>query len=289
MKIRSIGIDLGKTTFHLVALGERGKAIIKKKFSRKQLLSFTANLLPSLIGLEACAGSQFLGRALREQGHDVRLIPAQFVKPFVKSNKNDYLDAEAIAEAVERENMRFVPIKTDDQLDLQALHRVRDRLVSRRTVVINQLRAFLHRAKRGSKRHLICDGRGIPLAIELTGANCHDSTQALPLLDAIPPLPGLRGRPRCRPDCVLGDRAYDAENIHRALRARHILPLLAMRNTENGSGLGRRRWVIERTFAWMNQFRRLRLRYEKRADMHKAFLSLACVLICWNFLQGQFP
>jgi transposase len=143
MNICSIGIDLGKTTFHLVALGERGKTIIKKRFSRKQLLSFTANLERSLIGLEACSGSHFLGRALREQGHDVRLIPAQFVKPFVKSNKNDYLDAEAIAEAVERENMRFVPIKTDDQLDLQALHRVRERLVSHRTSVINQVRSFL--------------------------------------------------------------------------------------------------------------------------------------------------
>src|SRR6201999_2129801 len=87
--------------------------------------------------------SHFLGRALRGQGHQVRLIPAQFVRPFVKSNKNDYRDAEAIAEAVERENMRFVPIKTEDQLDLQALHRVRDRLISRRTAVINQLRAFL--------------------------------------------------------------------------------------------------------------------------------------------------
>jgi transposase len=143
MKIRSIGIDLGKTTFHLVALGERGKTVIKKKLSRKQLLPFTANLQRSLIGLEACSGSHFLGRALSQQGHDVRLIPAQFVKPFLKSNKNDYLDAEAIAEAVERENMRFVPIKTDDQLDLQALHRVRERLVSRRTAVINQVRAFL--------------------------------------------------------------------------------------------------------------------------------------------------
>jgi transposase len=97
----------------------------------------------SLIGLEACSGSHFLGRALREQGHDVRLIAAQFVKPFVKSNKNDFVDAEAIAEAVERKNMRFVPIKTDDQLDLQAIHRVRDRLIARRTAVINQLRAFL--------------------------------------------------------------------------------------------------------------------------------------------------
>ena len=88
-------------------------------------------------------GAHFLGRVLREQGHDVKLIPAQFVKPFVKSNKNDFLDAEAIAEAVDRQNMRFVPIKTDDQLDLQAMHRVRDRLVARRTSVINQLRAFL--------------------------------------------------------------------------------------------------------------------------------------------------
>ena len=96
-----------------------------------------------MIGLEACSGAHFLGRALRQQGHDVRLIAAQFVKPFVKSNKNDFVDAEAIAEAVERKNMRFVPIKTDDQLDLQAMHRIRDRLVSRRTAVINQIRAFL--------------------------------------------------------------------------------------------------------------------------------------------------
>jgi len=93
--------------------------------------------------MEACVGSHFLGRVLREQGHEVRLIPGQFVRAFVKSNKNDYRDAEAIAEAVERENMRFVPIKTEDQLDVQALHRVRERLVSRRTSVINQIRAFL--------------------------------------------------------------------------------------------------------------------------------------------------
>jgi transposase len=143
MQIRSVGIDLGKTTFHLVALGDNGKVLIRKKFTQKQLITFTANLQTSLIGLEACSGAHFLGRALREQGHDVKLIPAQFVKPFVTSNKNDFLDAEAIAEAVDRQNMRFVPIKTDDQLDLQAFHRVRDRLVARRTSVINQLRAFL--------------------------------------------------------------------------------------------------------------------------------------------------
>ena len=143
MQIHSVGIDLGKTTFHLVALGAAAKIVVRKKFTRKQLLAFTANMPISLIGLEACSGAHFLGRALREQGHDVRLIAGQFVKPFVKSNKNDFVDAEAIAEAVERKNMRFVPIKTDDQLDLQGIHRVRDRLISRRTAVINQLRAFL--------------------------------------------------------------------------------------------------------------------------------------------------
>ena len=143
MQIHSVGIDLGKTTFHLVALGAAGKVLLRKKFGRRQLLVYTANMQTSLIGIEACSGAHFLGRALHKQGHDGRLIPAQFVKPFVKSNKNDFLDAEAIAEAVGRQNMRFVPIKTDDQLDLQALPRVRDRLISRRTAVINQLRAFL--------------------------------------------------------------------------------------------------------------------------------------------------
>jgi len=143
MQIRSVGIDLGKTTFHLVALDDNGTVLIRRKFTQRQLITFTANLQTSLIGMEACGGAHFLGRMLRAQGHDVKLIPAQFVKPFVKSNKNDFLDAEAIAEAVDRQNMRFVPIKTDDQLDLQALHRVRDRLIARRTSVINQLRAFL--------------------------------------------------------------------------------------------------------------------------------------------------
>jgi transposase len=143
MQIASVGIDLGKTTFHLVALDEHSKIVIKKKFTRRQLLAYTANLPTSLVGIEACSGAHFIGAALRDQGHEVRLIPAQFVKPFLKSNKNDFLDAEAIAEAVARKNMRFVPIKTDDQLDLQALHRVRDRLVHRRTALINQIRGFL--------------------------------------------------------------------------------------------------------------------------------------------------
>jgi transposase len=143
MEIHTIGIDLGKTVFHLVGLNSHGEVVVRKKCSRNQILRFTANLHVSLIGMEACGGAHFLGRALREQGHDVRLMPAQYVKPYVKTNKNDFIDAEACAEAVGRPNMRFVPIKTDDQLDLQSLHRVRERWVARRTAVVNQMRGLL--------------------------------------------------------------------------------------------------------------------------------------------------
>jgi transposase len=143
MDIHTIGIDLGKTVFHLIGLNVRGEVVVRKKLSRSQLLRFTANLQVHLIGMEACGGSHFLGKALQEQGHEVRLIPPQYVKPFVKTNKNDYIDAEAIAEAVGRPTMRFVPIKSDDQLDMQSLHRVRERWVTRRTAVINQIRSLL--------------------------------------------------------------------------------------------------------------------------------------------------
>jgi transposase len=143
MELHAIGIDLGKTVFHLVALSQTGELVVRKKFSRTQLLRFTANAQVHLIGMEACPGSHFLGKALREQGHEVRLLPAQYVKPFVKTNKNDFIDAEAIAEAVSRPTMRFVPIKTDDQLDMQSLHRVRERWIMRRTAVVNQIRGLL--------------------------------------------------------------------------------------------------------------------------------------------------
>jgi transposase len=143
MELHTIGIDLGKTVFHLVGLNLRGEVVVRKKFSRAQLLRFTANRHVGLIGMEACGGAHFLGRALREQGHEVRLMPAQYVKPFVKTNKSDYIDAEAIAEAVTRPRMRFVPIKTDDQLDMQSLHRVRERWVMRRTAIVNQIRGLL--------------------------------------------------------------------------------------------------------------------------------------------------
>src|ERR1700730_2158466 len=143
MELHTIGIDLGKTVFHLVGLNLRGEVVVRKEVSRKQLLHFTANLQVELIGMEACGGSHFLGRALQEQVHEVRLMPAQYVKPYVKTNKSDYIDAEAIAEAVGRPKVRFVPIKSDDQLDRQALHRVRERWVMRRTAIINQTRGLL--------------------------------------------------------------------------------------------------------------------------------------------------
>ena len=164
MEIHVIGIDLGKTVFHLVGLNQGGEVVVRKKFSRAQLLRFTSNLHVHLIGMEACGGAHFLGRALRAQGHEVRLMPAQYVKPYVKTNKNDFIDAEAIAEAVERPKMRFVPIKSDEQLDMQSLHRVRERWIVRRTAVVNQIRSLLLErgvTVRKGRKHLVAVLPGI--------------------------------------------------------------------------------------------------------------------------------
>jgi transposase len=143
------------------------------------------------------------------------------------------------------------------------------------------------RRKAGSKHHLITDARGIPLAAILTSANAHDVTQLLPLVDAIPALRGRYGRPRRRPERVQGDRAYDSAAHRRALRAKGICPVLAKRRTAHGSGLGKTRWVVERSIAWLHQFRRLKMRYERLHFVHEAFLSIACSLICWNFIQNH--
>ena len=139
----TIGIDIGKNTFHLIGLDQRGNIVLQLKTSRAQLERRLANVPRCLIGMEACSGTHHIGWQLKALGHDVRLIPAQYVKPFLKGHKNDYRDAEAIAEAVQRPTMHFVSIKTPEQMDLLALHRVRSRLVSRRTGVINQIRGFL--------------------------------------------------------------------------------------------------------------------------------------------------
>jgi len=141
--IAVIGIDIGKNSFHLVGLDERGAIVLRQKWSRGQVEARLANMPPCLIGMEACVGAHHLSRKLKALGHDARLMPAKYVRPYSKGQKNDFRDAEAIAEAVQRPTMKFVATKTTDQLDLQALHRVRERLVSQRTGIINQIRAFL--------------------------------------------------------------------------------------------------------------------------------------------------
>jgi transposase len=138
-----VGIDIGKNSFHIVGQNQRGAIVLRQKWSRGQVEARLANLAPCLIGMEACVGAHHLSRKLQALGHQARLMPAKYVRPYSKGQKNDYRDAEAIAEAVQRPTMKFVATKTVDQLDLQALHRVRERLVSQRTGVINQIRAFL--------------------------------------------------------------------------------------------------------------------------------------------------
>jgi transposase len=138
-----IGVDIGKEVFHLVGLGADGKIAFRRKIRRLGLKDALEKLPPCVVGMEACLSAHFVSRTLRALGHEPRIIPAIYVKPFLKGQKNDYNDAEAIAEAALRPNLRLVQEKSQDQLDLQACHRVRSRLVSRRTATINQIRAFL--------------------------------------------------------------------------------------------------------------------------------------------------
>jgi transposase len=141
--VATMGIDLGKNSFHVVGLDQRGAIVLRQKWSRGQIEVRLANMPPCLIGMEACVGAHHLSRKLQAKGHDARLMPAKYVRAYSKGQKNDFRDAEAIGEAVQRPTMKFVATKTADQLDLQALHRVRERLVRQRTGIINQIRAFL--------------------------------------------------------------------------------------------------------------------------------------------------
>ncbi len=138
-----MGIDIGKNSFHVIGLDARGAIALRQKWSRGEVETRLANMPPCLIGMEACVGAHHLSRRLKTLGHDARLMPAKYVRPYSKGQKNDFRDGEAIAEAVQRPTMKFIATKTAEQLDLQALHRVRERLVSERTGIINQIRAFL--------------------------------------------------------------------------------------------------------------------------------------------------
>jgi transposase len=139
-----LGIDIAKRLFHAVGMAERGKIVWRKRLSRHDLIPFIAKLPPVLIGMEACGGAHYWARRFRAYGHEVKLMAPQFVKPYVKSNKNDSRDAEAIAEAVTRPTMRFVPAKDVDQQDIQALHRVRERLIGERTALVNEVHGLMH-------------------------------------------------------------------------------------------------------------------------------------------------
>jgi len=142
-EIKILSIDLAKSSFHIYAVNQDGNKVLTKKMTRNQLSKFMAKLPACLIAMEACGSAHYWARKFQEYGHEVKLIAPQFVKPFVKSNKNDTLDAEAICEAVQRPNMRFVAIKTEEQLATQAIHRVRSQLVKSRTAQVNQIRGLL--------------------------------------------------------------------------------------------------------------------------------------------------
>ncbi|MER6640605.1 IS5 family transposase [Streptomyces microflavus] len=141
------------------------------------------------------------------------------------------------------------------------------------------------RARPGSKHHILVDDQGIPLAVSLTGGNRNDVTQPMPLLAKIPSVPGLVGRPRRRPDVLLGDRGYDHDKYRRPVWAQGIKPVIARRKVAHGSGLGIHRWVVERTIAWFHGFRRLRIRWRRRDDIHEALLGLATCLITHRHVQ----
>lgn len=141
------------------------------------------------------------------------------------------------------------------------------------------------RRKAGSKHHLICDGRGAPLHAITTAANGNDITQTLNLVDGIPPVAGRPGRPRRRPESVLGDKAYDSKAVRHELRRRRIFPVISRKGAPNIKGLGRLRYVVEQTFALLHQFKRLAVRWERLLELHDALLSLACSLICWRRLK----
>jgi len=143
MKITTIGIDLAKSVFQVHGVDQRGKPVVLKRLRRKQMLPYFAQLSPCLVGMEACGGARYWARKLRAQGHSVKLMAPQFVKPYVKANKTDAADAEAICEAVTRPSMRFVPIKNGDQQAVLSLHRVRQGFVKARTAQANQIRGLL--------------------------------------------------------------------------------------------------------------------------------------------------
>ena len=174
MQIAVLGIDLGKNICSVVGLDTAGRVVVRRRLRRESVIKFAAGLAPCIIAMEACCGAHHLGRILRTQSHVVRLMSPEYVRPYVKAYKNDDRDAEAIAEAATRPTMRFVELKSEEHLDMQTLHRARDRLVGERTALINQLRAVLlerglviPQGRRKLEQHLAAmldEGGDVPLS-----------------------------------------------------------------------------------------------------------------------------
>ena len=179
MKITTIGIDIAKSVFHLYAVNKRGRYVKKKQLKRKQVLPYLARLEPCVIAMEACGGANYWAREMKVLGHEVKLIAPQYVKPYVKGNKNDYNDAEAIAEAAQRPTMRFVPIKSVEQQDIQNLHRQRERIKKARTALVNQIRGLL--AEYGIVIHqgVAAVRKGLPSILEEAGNGLTVRSRAL--------------------------------------------------------------------------------------------------------------
>jgi transposase len=170
MQVAVLGIDLGKTSCSLVGLDASGKVVVRRRMRRETVISFASGLAPCAVAMEACCGAHHIGRALAAQGHEVRLMSPEYVRPYVKAQKNDDRDAEAIAEAATRPTMRFVMLKSEAQLDIQTLHRVRDQLVRDRTSLMNQVRSLL--LERG---HIAPQGRA-KLAVRLQALLEHEAS-----------------------------------------------------------------------------------------------------------------
>ena len=166
MKITTIGLDIAKSVFHFYAVNATGKLVKKQQLKRKQMLEYTANLEPCLIAMEACGGANYWSRKLIQQGHQVKQIAPQYVKAFLKGNKNDYNDAEAIAEAAQRPTMRFVPIKSIEQQDVQNIHRQRERIKKERTALVNQIRGLLAEYGIVMDKKISVVRRELPLILE---------------------------------------------------------------------------------------------------------------------------
>ena len=248
MKITTVGIDLAKNVFQIHAVDDRGKIALKKQLKRDQVAAFFVNLPPCLIGMEACGSAHHWARKLEGFGHTLRLMAPQFVKPYVKTNKNDAADAEAICEAVARPNMRFVPIKNIEQQSVLALHRVRQSFVKARTAQANQIRGLLGEFGLIIPQGIANIAKRVPELIEDASNELTGSFRLLVdrLMDHLEELDKQVASSRCRsrPGTVQAMPAASSRRSPASVRSRQApwSPPLAMRRTSTAADRWLRGW-----------------------------------------------